>query len=60
MEARNMHYLSVVCNNDQLHVLGCLLSMPFMLEKEQSVKKVCQRYLAAVVGKQLAWLHTKT
>lgn len=24
-------YLSVVCHNDQLHILGCPLRMPFML-----------------------------
>lgn len=24
-------YLSVVCNNDQLHILGCPLRVPFLL-----------------------------
>lgn len=24
-------YLSVVCHNDQLHILGCPLRMPFIL-----------------------------
>lgn len=27
-------YLSVVCHDDQFHVLGSLLSMPFMLEEK--------------------------
>lgn len=39
-EARQVHYLSVVCNYDQLHVLGCLLRMPFVLRVKTEVMHV--------------------